>query len=52
MNKKLTAISIYFNGRKHFAFVMLDSPVVTECMLAEIFPEFRKVTRGDTYSIG
>lgn len=50
---KLTAVSLLLRGRRYTAFVMLDAvnPVVTEPMLAEIFPAFRQVGRGVTYSI-
>ena len=50
---KLTAITLYLNGRRYSAFAMLDAnkPAVTEAMLRDLFPAFRNVRRGDTYSV-
>lgn len=50
---KLTAVTLYLNGRRYSAFVMLpaDKPVVTEAMLSDLFPAFRSVRRGDTFGV-
>lgn len=50
---KLTAVSLYVNGRRYTAFINLpgDNPVVTDAMLRDMFPVYRCMDRGETYSL-
>ena len=50
---KLTLISITINGKRLSAFVDLPAnAAITEEMLSSVFPEFKNLGRGHTYSIG
>lgn len=47
---KLTLVSIMIHGRRYSAFAMLNGADVCESMLRDMFPVFRNLPRGTTYS--
>lgn len=50
---KLTLVSIIIHSHRYSAFIMLeDGKHVSDQQLADAFPAYRCLRRGDTYSIG
>lgn len=54
MTQKLTMVSVTIDRVKYVAFVMLDAvkPVLSVEALKKIFPAYKKLNRGDTWSHG
>lgn len=50
--KKLTLVSIYIQGVRHSAFVMMEGNTITPQALHDIFPVLNSLRRGDTFSHG
>lgn len=51
---KLTTVSITIAGRRYTAFVNLPHGMnsLTHAMLCQIFPEYNRLRRGETVTIG
>lgn len=49
---KLLLVSIQIHGKKYARFVRVETARLTTEQLHAVFPELKRLVRGETYSIG